>query len=119
MMKERRKHKRIQSPQPLPVLDRTTGKQLGLLVDLSIGGLLIETKTLLQVGSVYQLQIILLQTVSKSKIELSAEVVWSEAKGQQEIYCAGLLAIEISDYELERIEQLLELWMNTEACVNL
>ncbi len=118
-MKERRKHERINSPQPLLVLDRTTGEQLGLLIDLSIDGLLIETKALMQVGSIYQLKVMLPQAVDRSKnIEFSVEVVWAEAQGQKGVNCAGLFAIDISDYELVSIEQLLDLWVLEETCVD-
>ena len=118
-MKERRQHKRIHSPQPLPVLDRMTGEQLGLLVDLSVGGLLIKTKTVMQVDDIYQLQIMLPQPVGQSKnIEFEAEVVRADSSAQEGIYCAGFLAVNISDYELERIEQLLDLWVLEETCVD-
>ncbi|MCH9698670.1 MAG: PilZ domain-containing protein [Gammaproteobacteria bacterium] len=117
-MNERRKHKRINSPEPLPVLDRITGDRIGLLVDLSFGGLLLESNTLLQVEETYQLQIILPQAVGKSKkIEFTAEIVWSNTQEPHNTFCAGLQVIEISDYELERIEQLLGLWMLENASV--
>ncbi len=118
-MKERRQHERINSPQPLPVLDQMTGEQLGLLIDLSIDGLLIETNTLLQAGSVYQLEVMLPLAVDRSKnIEFTVKVAWAEAEGQTGVYCAGLFAIDLSDYELVNIEQLLKLWVLEEMCVN-
>lgn len=118
-MNERRKHQRINSPEPVPVLNRTTGERIGLLVDLSFGGLLLESETLLQVEETYQLQIMLPQAVGKSKkIEFTAEIVWAKTQEQHNTYSAGLQVIEISDYELERIEQLLELWVLEHASVH-
>lgn len=118
-MKERRQQERINSPFPLPVLDQMTGEQLGLLIDLSIDGLLIETDTLLEVESIYQLQVMLPETVDQSNnIEFSVKVVWAEARSQKGVFCAGLFATDLSDYALVNIEQMLEFWMLEETCVN-
>ncbi len=119
-MIEKRKHHRVHSPQPLVVVDRKTGKELGRLVDLSVGGLLIKTHAIMQVEDVYQLQIMLPQPLGESKqIEITAEVVWVDTLEENATHCAGFLAIEISDYELERIEHLLNQWIQEETPVAL
>ncbi len=110
-MVERRKHKRSKSPQLLPVLNKSSGEQLGMLVDLSIGGLLMITMGDVQVNQIYQLQIILPQPAGKSKtIEFSAEVAWADLQQPKETSWAGFQVIDITDYELERIGELIDTW---------
>lgn len=110
-MKERRRHKRFKSPLPFEVLDIKTGQQLGKLIDLSVGGLLILTEYILQVNDVFSLKLNIEEPDEDPVyIELSAEVVWSHLFEEKKIRCAGFLINEISYDDLESIEQLLDAW---------
>jgi c-di-GMP-binding flagellar brake protein YcgR len=110
-MVERRKHKRVRSPQLLPIIDVNSNEQLGKLADLSYGGLLMITTSYLPVDNIYQLQIDLPQHVGASnKIEFAAEVAWSESPEANEACWAGFHIIDISDYELEQIGRLIDQW---------
>ncbi len=115
-MVERRKHKRVKSPQLLPVIDVNSKKQLGRLVDLSQGGLLMITTSNLPIDNIYQLQIDLPQHVGAlNKIEFSAEVAWSESPEANESCWTGFQIIDISDYELEQIGQLIDQWSHAQT----
>ncbi len=110
-MAERRKNSRVKSPQLLPVLDANSGEQLGLLGDLSLGGLLMITTNELLIDAIYHLQILLPQPAGASnKIEFSAEVAWSESMEENGACWTGFHIIDISDYEIERIGQLIDQW---------
>ncbi len=110
-MVERRKHKRIKSPQLLPVLNANTSKQLGMLVDLSFSGLLMITTSDLLIDTIYQIQIVLPQLVGTStKIEFAAEVAWADSPEENGACWTGFKIINISDFELERVGQLFDLW---------
>ena len=109
-MIERRKHKRSKSHYPLPVMDRNTGEQLGILIDLSLSGLLMRTMRTVRINSTYPLQIIFPLTIGKSNnIEFSAKIVWIDSLEQKGLY-AGLSFIDVSDDALDRIRQLVDLW---------
>ena len=110
-MTNRRKHRRYVSPEPFEVYHNESGKLLGLLVDLSVGGLLLRADSCLESGTVYQLKIKLKERLVESRIiRFCAEVVWVNHLKQQGISCAGFLITDISDDDLERIEQLLDAW---------
>lgn len=110
-MVKRRKHQRIKSPQLLPVVNANSGKQLGMLVDLSFSGLLMITTSDLLIDTIYQIQIVLPQLVGTSKkIEFSAEVAWADSPEENGACWTGFKIINISDYELERIGQLFDQW---------
>lgn len=110
-MLNRRKHRRYVSPEPFEVYHSDSGELLGLLVDLSVGGLLLRADTCLESGAVYELKIKLKERLLNSKtIRFSAEIVWANHLKQQGMSCAGFLITEISDDDLERIEQLLDAW---------
>ncbi|MEE9346097.1 MAG: PilZ domain-containing protein [Methylococcales bacterium] len=108
---ERRQHKRSKSPQLLPVLNVISGEQLGMLVELSFGGLQIMTTSDLLIDAIYHLQIVFPQPEGPSeKIEFSAEVEWFDSRKQNGVCWAGFQIINISDYELERVGRLVNLW---------
>ncbi len=110
-MIEQRKHRRYISPEPFEIYYRDSGKLLGVLVDLSVGGLLLRADSNLESGTVYQLKIKLKERLLDSnRIHFGAEVVWVNQFKQQGISCAGFLITEISDDDQERIEQLLDAW---------
>ena len=111
MMIERRQHKRFKSPQPFEVINKNTDQQLGTLVDLSAGGLLLNTNSILLVNDIYTLRLIVEEPDEEPiNIELSAEVVWSHLFEEENINCAGFLITEITEDDLENIEQLLDSW---------
>lgn len=110
-MIERRKHKRSKSPQGLPILHAETGEQLGMLVDLSLGGLLMMSMRTMQVNSIHPLQIVLPLSAGESKdILFSAEVAWIDPTNRNGTFWTGFHVIDISEYELERIGQLVDQW---------
>lgn len=110
-MINRRQHRRYVSPEPFEVYHNDSGELLGLLVDLSVGGMLLRADSFLESGTVYQLKIKLKERLLDSKIiRFCAEVVWANHFKQQGMSCAGFLITEISDDDLERIEQLLDAW---------
>jgi len=115
-MHQRRQYERSQSPQFLPVIDRYSDQSIGMLADLSPGGLLIMVDEPISVHRVFQLQIKLPESVNGSGVlEFGAESVWVESSDQMGVCWVGLQIIDISDYYKSVVEELVEIWAEQEA----
>lgn len=65
----------------------------------------------MEINRTYPLQIILPLSEGESKnIRLSAEVAWIDSTNHQGAFWTGFHVIDISEYELERIGQLVDKW---------
>lgn len=110
-MPERRKYKRSKSPQLLTVIDVYTDQQIGTLVDLSLGGMLMMAMQPIPLHRVFQVQIRLPEKILGSDvIEFGAESVWGDPPEQLGTCWAGLHIIDISDDNKALVENLVERW---------
>jgi c-di-GMP-binding flagellar brake protein YcgR len=110
-MPERRKYKRSRSPQLLTVIDVYTDQQIGTLVDLSLGGILMMAMQPIPLHRVFQVQVKLPERILGSNvIEFGAESVWGDPPEQLGTCWAGLHIIDISDENKALVENLVERW---------
>ncbi|MEE9345705.1 MAG: PilZ domain-containing protein [Methylococcales bacterium] len=110
-MPERRKYKRSRSPQLLTVIDVYTDQQIGTLVDLSLGGILMMAMQPIPLHRVFQVQVKLPEKILGSNvIEFGAESVWGDPPEQLGTCWAGLHIIDISDDNKALVENLVERW---------
>lgn len=110
-MPERRKYKRSKSPQLLTVIDVYTDQQIGTLVDLSLGGILMMAMQPIPLHRVFQVQIRLPEKILGSDvIEFGAESVWGDPPEQLGICWAGLHVIDISEENKTLVTELVERW---------
>lgn len=95
----------------MPVIDVHADKSIGMLVDLSLGGLLLMAIQPIPVHRVFQLQVKLPQEIHGSDIiEFGAESVWGDPPGQTGTCWAGFQIIDISEHHRSIIEELVEIW---------
>lgn len=110
-MPERRQHKRSKSPQLLPVIDTYAGQQIGTLVDLSLGGILMMAMQPIPLHRVFQVQVKLPEKILDSDvIEFGAESVWGDPPEQLGTCWAGLHIIDISEKNKVLVTELVERW---------
>jgi len=115
-MHQRRQYERSQSPQLMSVIDRYSDQSIGMLVDLSPGGLLIMVDEPISVHRVFQLQIKLPESVNGSDVlEFGAESVWVDSSGQIGVCWVGFQIIDISDHYKSVVEELVEIWSEQET----
>jgi len=90
------------------VIDRTNGRLLGYLVDMTTGGALMKGNFPLKVNSVFQLRIDLPENFAdKEFVEIQAKAVWSMPDIDPEFYRTGLQLRDIDPRDLLILERLI------------
>ena len=90
------------------VIDRTNGRLLGYLVDMTTGGALMKGNFPLKVNAVFQLRIDLPENFAEKEfIEIQAKAVWSIPDIDPEFYRTGLQLINIDPRDLLILERLI------------
>lgn len=107
-MSERRKSRRIRLiGSDLIVCDRTTGASLGNVLDISRGGLRVESQTELKEGQLLRLKIFLPQSDSeKNSFEVEAICSWSRPGKEADSWETGIQFVDIGSEELALIDAL-------------
>jgi len=107
-MNNRRKYDRKLLTFFSSVIDRTNGRLLGYLVDMTTGGALMKGNLPLKVNAVFQLRIDLPENFAdKEFIEIQAKAVWSMPDMDEEFYRTGLQLIDIDPRDLLILERLI------------
>ncbi|MEE9412757.1 MAG: PilZ domain-containing protein [Methylococcales bacterium] len=110
-MPERRQYKRSRSPQLLTVIDIYADQQIGTLVDLSLGGILMMAMQPIPLHRVFQLQVKLPEKILGSDtIEFGAESVWGDPPEQMGTCWSGFHIIDISEENKALVTELVERW---------
>jgi hypothetical protein len=110
-MSERRQFKRSRSPQLLPVVDIYADQQIGTLVDLSMGGILMMAMKPILLQRIFQLQVKLPKKIGGSNLlEFAAESVWGDPPEQLGTCWAGFHIIDISKRNQLVATELVERW---------
>jgi hypothetical protein len=87
---ERRKSRRKQVRYFLSILDQTTKKQLGLLVDINTEGAMIIRETPLEIGKTLKLRILLPEPIHGNHfIDIEGTSTWSEKDIHPNFYATG------------------------------
>jgi hypothetical protein len=109
---EKRQHPRIDLADEgwrAELINQMTGKRLGEVVNLSLGGLLLLTATPLEPECLYQVELVATGPNEESE-QVSAGVValWRSPAGAQGTSWVGLQIIDISDDDWARLMALME-----------
>lgn len=109
-MEDRRQSNRIDARhEALKVSNGIDGEPLGIVGNLSLGGLmLITTRRELYANGVLQLRIDTPPELGGQAIPLGVKVLWCTPANSPDDYWAGLETIDISDADRATLERLLE-----------
>lgn len=96
-MAEHRNRPRKNTPHRVNVMDITSGKTLGRVVDITANGLKLVCNSPLDPGRAFQLRITLPVMVdNKTDIEVQAEIVWCKRDNNPKFFQIGLKFTNIS-----------------------
>jgi c-di-GMP-binding flagellar brake protein YcgR len=71
------------------VIDRSSGKSIGKIVQMSAGGFLLEGNTKIEKGSLFEIRIDLLEELSTQPFESEARCVWVKESESEPRYRSG------------------------------
>ena len=112
-MEERRNTSRAKVAQLLSVFDRNHEEMLGNLVDISVQGLLLFSRKVIAVDTVWHLSIDLpVEVNGPGTIRFGAESLWCYKIGEPPNYWTGFQIIDLASDEREKIIQLIGQQMN-------
>lgn len=108
--RKNRKHTRKRIGAVLRLFDRTTGRNLGRLANISMEGLKLASREEFSVGSRHLISMVLPETLQGSNtLSFDAQVMWSKAADDTPgEYRAGFRIIRIGENDLRILVQLLE-----------
>lgn len=108
-MDGKRKFKRWYANSFFGVYDKRTEEFVGYLVDMTVAGLKLESKTAIETNALFQFRIDLPEEVAGSKdITFSAKSVWCKPVEDRKQFAIGFEMYDLVDSELKKIELLLE-----------
>jgi len=92
----------------IPVLNRSTGKQVGLLLDVSDEGLLVMTKEDLSENQVLELTLKLPDQIEDGgQLEVDAEVIWTKHSDHTGAINNGMRLRYLSPEASEKLQKLI------------
>lgn len=108
-MKERRTEERKFLTYFSRVVDRSNGRMLGYLVDLTTGGAQLVGNIQLKVNNIFQLRIDLPDGFSVHEfLDLDARAAWVAPDTDPEFFRTGLQLVSVPPEHTETLKQLLE-----------
>lgn len=108
-MPERRKVKRRHLIYYLRVFDRTTGRQIGHVVDLTADGLMLMSERPIRVGRTIPMRMALPgDGRSEETLEFEATSLWASQDVNPDFYDTGFKVEGLTRKQLARIETLIE-----------
>jgi hypothetical protein len=110
-MQEQRHSQRKVANELLIIADQITGIHIGRVVNISAEGLMLLSDEPMVTGSLYQLDLILPNSMNgQEKISFAAEAVWCTEASQPESYWSGFHIIEITTEDVLIIDKLILDW---------
>ena len=108
-MDERRNSERIDAYQVgLAAVNDVDGEQLGVIGNLSLGGMMLIANQQLQAGGILQLKIDVPKELGSGLIYVGVKILWCTPANSPKEYWAGLETIDISDRDRDSLQQLLD-----------
>lgn len=108
-MDERRGSERIDAYQAgLAAVNDVDGEQLGVIGNLSLGGMMLIANQQLHADGVLQLKINVPNELGSGRISMGVKVLWCTPANSPREYWAGLETIDISDTDRDSLQQLLD-----------
>ena len=112
-MDDRRCEERVNVDAQIDVMDLVQDKRLGVLMDLSPGGLMMSTAQEIETGQLFQLCLALpgrKENGEACSLQLGAESVWRQDSPDGSHAWIGFHIIDISDEDSARIDEIIEEW---------
>ena len=108
-MDERRNSERIDAYQVgLAAVNDVDGEQLGVIGNLSLGGMMLIANQQLHTDGILQLKIDVPEELGSGLISMGVKILWCTPANSPKEYWAGLETIDISDSDRDSLQQLLD-----------
>lgn len=108
-MDERRNSERIDAYQVgLAAVNDVDGEQLGLIGNLSLGGMMLIANQQLHADGILQLKIDVPKEFGSGLISMGVKILWCTPANSPKEYWAGLETIDISETDRDSLQQLLD-----------
>ena len=104
-----RKHQRVYLGTDVAVIDVLTGKHLGDIANITIGGLMLVMHEAPEPGNIYQLAITLPEEVNEhTVINIGADCLWGSESSVAGQHCAGFQIIDASELAEQLLQHLID-----------
>ena len=108
-MDERRSSERVDAYQVgLAAVNDVDGEQLGVIGNLSLGGMMLIANQQLHTDGILQLKIDVPEELGSGLISMGVKILWCTPANSPKEYWAGLETIDISDSDRDSLQQLLD-----------
>lgn len=108
-MDDRRKNDRIDAYDVgLPVVNGIDDEQLGIIGNLSQGGMMLITTRQLYTDGILQLKIKAPAELGGGTVTMGVKILWCTPANSPDEYWAGLETIDISDTDSDSLQDLLD-----------
>lgn len=109
LAREQRRFQRKKMYKEMVVFDRTTGGNVGRLLNVSIDGFKLQTRQEIQEGQEFQLSVVLPEQIrGVNTLSFSARNIWSKEQSTAGEFNAGFQFLDLNDTGKEVIEALME-----------
>ena len=107
-LQTRRQQQRFEPQKPISVINMSTQKKMGALVNITTEGLMLMSDTAIISNRIYPISLILPDAISGHKqVDLGVDCLWSRSEVEDQRYWAGFQIIDASRSALDRIESLI------------
>ncbi len=100
---DQRRHPRYASDAPVEVFDRSDGKLLGRLLNLSAEGLMVLSQVPVTPDRIYRLRLQMTLDGALATVDLGADCLWCNPKERHNHYWSGFQIIDIADRDRTRL----------------
>ena len=108
-MDERRSSERVDAYQVgLAAVNDVDGEQLGVIGNLSLGGMMLIANQQLHTDGILQLKIDVPEELGAGLISMGVKILWCTPANSPKEYWAGLETIDISDRDRDSLQLLLD-----------
>lgn len=91
------------------MFDRTTGGNVGRLINISVDGFKLATRQNIEPGTRFSLSMVLPEQLQGvTTLSLEGRSVWSQEQDRQNEYQAGFQIVEISELHRSVLEMMME-----------
>jgi hypothetical protein len=106
---ERRSSERVDAYQVgLAAVNDVDGEQLGVIGNLSLGGMMLIANQQLHTDGILQLKIDVPEELGSGRISMGVKILWCTPANSPKEYWAGLETIDISDSDRDSLQRLLD-----------
>ena len=105
----RRKHPRHHLREPVQVYDRMADRELGLLANISLDGIMVASQNEIDTDTLYQVSLIFPESINGiNSINVGVDCMWCSANTENaNLFWSGFHIIGYDDDEVSILEQLI------------